>query len=262
MLADLATPWPIAIAVDSAIGRQPVNNPAAVALGSFSGSPVVLLTAAVVGSIVLVAVSGLFDYLGDRAMNGAGERITAAIRSDLYAHLQRLPVAYHDRHTVGELVSRMSVDTTNVQAALVAVFSTLLPSILTMVGVFLILILVNWQLGLVVGISAPLIYITVNRYARLMRRGARRRRACEGSLAGLVAETLAGIRTVQALGRHELHDQHFNTANQQTLGAGLRLVELRARFVPLVELCASLGTGAMVWVGAWGYCTARGRWGF
>jgi ABC-type multidrug transport system fused ATPase/permease subunit len=91
-----------------------------------------------------------------------------------------------------------------------------------------------------------------------MRQGARRRRSCEGSLAGLVAETLSGIRTVQALGRHELHDRHFSAANQETLAAGLRLVELRARFVPLVELCASLGTGAIVWVGAWG--VLHGAW--
>src|SRR5262245_3617277 len=258
MLADLATPWPIAIVVDSVIGGHPLGGIGAVALGPFSGSPVALLTAAVIASIVLVAVSGLFDYLGDRAMNSAGERITAAIRSDLHAHLQRLPLVYHDRHTVGELVSRMSVDTSNVQAALVALFSTLLPSILSMAGVFLILIFVNWQLGLVAAISAPLIFFTVNRYSRLMRRGARRRRSREGALAGLVAETLSGIRTVQALGRHDLRDQHFGTANQETLAAGLRLVELRARFVPLVELCASLGTGAIIRFGAWG--VLHGAW--
>src|SRR5262245_22403497 len=258
MLADLATPWPIAIVVDSVIGGHPLNGVAAIVLGPFNGSPVVLLTAAVIASIVLVAVSGLFDYLGDRTMNSAGERITAAIRSDLYAHLQRLPLAYHDRHSVGELVSRMSVDTSIVQAALVALFSTLLPSILNMAGVFLILVFVNWQLGLIAGISAPLIFFTVNRYARPMRPGARRRPSCECSLAGLVAETLSGIRTVQAFGRHELHDQHFSAANQETSAAGLRLVELRARFTPLVELCASLGTAAIVWVGAWG--VLHGAW--
>src|SRR5262245_34645034 len=62
MLADLATPWPIAIVVDSVIGRRPLNAPAAIVLGPFSASPVALLTAAVMASIFLVAVSGLFDY--------------------------------------------------------------------------------------------------------------------------------------------------------------------------------------------------------
>src|SRR5262249_8285796 len=155
MLADLATPWPIAIVVDSVIGGQPLSGIPAVVLGPFSGSPVTLLSAAVAASIGLVGISGLFDYLGDRAMNSSGERITATIRSDLYAHLQRLPLAYHDRHTVGELVSRMSVDTAMVQNALVALFSTLLPSILNMAGMFLILIYVNWQLGAVAIICAP-----------------------------------------------------------------------------------------------------------
>jgi hypothetical protein len=53
MLADLARPWPIAIVVDSVIGGRPLNDLAAIVLGSFSGSPVALLTAAVIASIVL-----------------------------------------------------------------------------------------------------------------------------------------------------------------------------------------------------------------
>ena len=59
-------------------------------------------------------------------MNGAGERITAAIRSDVFGHMQRLPLAYHDRQSIGELASRLSVDTDRIEDALVDLFSTLL----------------------------------------------------------------------------------------------------------------------------------------
>ncbi len=77
-------------------------------------------------------------------------------------------------------------------------------------------------------------------------------------LTALVTETLTGIRTVQALGREDLHDQRFAAANGATLTAGLRAVQLRACFTPLIEACAAVGTAALLWVGAWG--VLHGAW--
>jgi ABC-type multidrug transport system fused ATPase/permease subunit len=258
LLADLAQPWPLAVVVDAVLGHKPVQGLVAVALGPFATSGLRLLTAAVIAAVVLTVLSGTLDYLGDRVLNGAGEKITAAIRSDLFAHLQRLPLAYHDQHAVGELVSRMSVDTARIEDALVDLFSTLLPALLSMGGLLMMMVILNWTLALVAAASTPLVFLTVSRYSRRTRQAARATRAREGALAGLVAEALAGIRTVQAFGHHELHDQRFAAANHQTLGAGLRAVELRARFTPLVQMCAALGTGAMLWIGAWG--VLHGAW--
>jgi ABC-type multidrug transport system fused ATPase/permease subunit len=60
------------------------------------------------------------------------------------------------------------------------------------------------------------------------------------------------------LGRHDLHDERFGAVNRRTLEAGLRAVELRARFTPLVEVTAALGAGALLWVGGWG--ALHGTW--
>ena len=258
LIADLAQPWPLAIVVDGVLTRHRLHGILQTVSEPFSGSRTELLVAAVAASVVLAVASGVFDYLGDRVANGAGERITAAVRHDLFAHLQRLPLAFHETQSVGELTSRVTVDTDNIEDALIDVFSVLIPGLLSIAGLLIMLLLLSWPLGLVAAVTAPFVFGVAARYTRLSRQAASVRRASEGSLAGLVAETLTGIRTVHALGRHDLHDHRFSESNELTLRAGLRAVELRARFVPMIEITAAFGAGAVLWIGASG--VLRGAW--
>jgi ABC-type multidrug transport system fused ATPase/permease subunit len=258
LVADLAQPWPLAIIVDSVLGTKPLHGVAAAAFAPFSGSRQVLLAATALSALVIALVSGALDYLGDRVMNGAGERITAAIRAELFGHLQRLPLAYHDRHQVGELASRVSGDTGNIEDALVDVFSTLLPGVMTVAGLAAMTLVLNWRLGLVAFAATPVAAVVFFRYTRLTRSAARARREREGRLTAQVVEVLSGIRTVLALSRHDVHDEQFAEANARTLQAGLRSVDLRARFTPLVEASAAVGTATLLWVGAWG--VMHGAW--
>jgi ATP-binding cassette subfamily B protein len=252
LLADLAQPWPLAVVIDSVLGTKPLPGFLTVLLGPLSGTRTMLLTAAAGVSLFLACASAAFDYLGDRVMNSAGERITAAVRTDLFAHLHRLPLTFHDGHSVGELASRVSADTDRIDDGLVDVFSTVVPGILSVSGLLVMMLAVDWRLGLIGLASAPILAVTISRYTRLTRQAARSRRARESSLMGTVAETLIGIRAVHALGRHDVHDRRFAAANGQTLEAGLRAVDVRARFTPIVEVAAAAGAALLLWVGAYG----------
>ena len=252
LLTDLAKPWPLAIIIDSVLGTSPLRGFPGGALGLFSATRPTLLAACAAMSLALVLLSASFDYLGDRVMNGAGERITAAIRTDLFAHLHRLPLSFHDGHSVGELASRVSADTDRIDDGLVDMFSTVVPGILSVGGLLAMMLAVDWRLGLIGLASAPFLAVTISRYTRLTREAARYRRARESSLMGTVAETLIGIRAVHALGRHDVHDRRFAAANGETLKAGLRAVDVRARFTPIVEVGAAVGATILLWVGAYG----------
>jgi ABC-type multidrug transport system fused ATPase/permease subunit len=251
LIADLARPWPLALVIDGVIkGNRPHGPQGLTTL--FGESNLSQLTAAAAAVIVITLASGAFDYLGDRVMNGAGERITSEIRADVFAHLQRLPMSYHDRQAVGELTSRVSIDTDRIEAGLVELFSTLFPGLLSIAGFAAVLLTVDWRLGLIAMSCAPLVFFTAARYTRLIRHSARQRRAAEGNLAGFVAESLNGIRTIHAFGRHDLHDSRFATDNGRTLNTGLRAVELRARFTPMLEVVTALGAAVLLWVGGLG----------
>ena len=252
LLADLAQPWPLALVVDGLFAANGPHGPPALLTSLVGGSTRNLLLAAAVAVLIIALVSGAFDYLGDRVMNGAGEKITAAIRADTFANLQRLPMTFHDRHAVGEFTSRISTDTDRIETSLTAVFSTLFPGVLSIVGFAVVLVSVDWRLGLIAIGCIPLIFVSSARYTRLTRQSARQQRAAEGRLAGFVAESLQGIRTIHAFGSHDLHDTRFAVDNNGTLRAGLRAVELRARFTPLLEIITAVGTAALLWVGGLG----------
>lgn len=258
LAADLAQPWPLAIVIDGVLGHRQPSGAVGALTAPLAGRPLVLLVCAALAALVIALLSGAFDYFGDRVMNSAGERITAEVRRDVFAVLQALPMPFHDEHAVGELTSRVVTDTDRIEDGLVDVFSTLVPGIITLTGYAVAMLLVDWRLGLVACVAAPVVFITAARYTRLTREASRQRRRAEGGLAGLTAEVLTGIRTVYATGSQAVHATRFGQRNEATLLAGLRSVDLRARFTPLLEGAAAVGTAAVLLVG--GYGALDGWW--
>jgi len=213
LICDLATPWPLALVIDHTLRGTPLTGPLATVGYLLGPSPVGMLTVAAVAVLLITAASGAFDYVGDRIMNGAGERITSRIRSDMFTHLLKLPMPFHDRKAVGEVTSRIATDTSRIEDGMVDLFSTLVPGLLALVGYGAVLLSVNWRLGLIALCAAPLLFFTAARYTKLTRGASRRRRAAEGKQSALVAESLHGIRTIHAFGRQDLHNQRFARAN-------------------------------------------------
>ena len=258
LLADLLVPWPIALVIDGVLRHGRLHGLQATVVHHLGVSGVGLLVVAALASLTFTLMSGMLDYLGDRLMNGAGERITASIRADVFSHLLRLPMTFHDRRSVGELTSRMSSDTNRIEDSLVDVFSTLLPGVLTIGGLAAVVTAIDWRLGLIALSTAPLVFFAAKRYSRLTREAARARRAAEGRVAALTAETITGIRTVHVVGTQEVHEGEFADFNNTALAAGLRSVDLRARFTPLLEATSACGTAGLLLVG--GYGALNGWW--
>jgi ATP-binding cassette subfamily B protein len=252
LLADLAAPWPLALVINDLLRGGNSSGPLHQVANSFGGTPLAMLSVAAVAVLVFTVLSGVFDYLGDLILNSAGERITARIRADVFAHMERLPQGYHDKQAVGELTNRVITDTSRIETSLVSMFSTLLPGVLTLVGVAAVMIAVDWRLGLIALCASPLVFFTAIRYARLTRTTARQQRTAVGSLTGFVTESLQGIRTVHAFGSQETERERFGSTNASLLNIGLRRVDLSARFTPMLESVAAIGTALLLFVGGWG----------
>ncbi|MCQ4082344.1 ABC transporter ATP-binding protein/permease [Streptomyces sp. RB6PN25] len=252
MVADLATPWPIAAVIDRVLGMHSTHNPLTALLDVFGTDKTVMLATAAGAVLVVAAVSGAFDYVGDRVMNGVGERMSVAIRADAYAHLQRLPMAYHDRQAVGESTSRIITDCGRVKDSLVALFSTLFPGLLSVTSYASALLLLDWRFGLIGLFCVPLVFLIGARNRQLGHRAAKREREAEGKLAALVTETLNGIRTVHSFGRQGLHDQRFAAESDAALRAGLATTKVQALRIPLLELTTAGGTALLLWIGGSG----------
>jgi ATP-binding cassette subfamily B protein/subfamily B ATP-binding cassette protein MsbA len=264
MAANLAAPWPLALVINDLLqdkgqgngqGKSGILHTVA---AWFGGSSMAMLLVAASALLVITAAAGMFSYLGDMYMNGSGQRITSRIRSDVFAYTQRLPMAFHDRQTVGELTSRVVSDTSTVESTLRDVGTDLVPSVLTLAGTAAVMVAVDWRLGLIGLVVAPLMFLTANHFAGLTRQYARRKRAATGDLTGLVTESLMGIRTVHAFGNQHVQDQRFAAQNDNVVSLSLRSVKVSAKFSPTLQLVAAVGTALVLFVG--GYGALNGWW--
>src|SRR4051795_8064327 len=94
LVADLAAPWPLALVIDGLLRGNTSGGVLPFVADWFGGSAVAELLVAAVAVLVITTLSGCFDYLGDRIMNSAGERITFRIRTDVFSHIDRLPMDF------------------------------------------------------------------------------------------------------------------------------------------------------------------------
>jgi ATP-binding cassette subfamily B protein len=147
-----------------------------------------------------VTEAGLF-FARRRAMAIAALGVETDLRRDLFAHVQRLPVSFHDRWPSGQLLSRLTTDLSTLRRfiGLAAVF--LLASTLTIVVVVVLLMTIQIWLGLIVLVSMVPLLIGTRRFELRYSRDARRAQDLTGDLATSVEESALGIRVIKAFGR-------------------------------------------------------------
>ena len=193
----------------------------------------------------LWALSGLALLLGvteaslffarRRAMAIAALGVETDLRRDLFAHLQRLPVSFHDRWPSGQLLSRLTTDLSTLRRfiGLAAVF--LLASSLTIVVVLALLISIQFWLGLIVLVSMVPLLIGTRRFELRYSKDARRAQDLTGDLATSVEESALGIRVIKAFGRRRHMLERFRADAQRLQSAELTKIRTLGLFWALLE---------------------------
>jgi ATP-binding cassette subfamily B protein/subfamily B ATP-binding cassette protein MsbA len=239
-------PWPLKVIFDSVLASHPVPAPFAWLPADPPGrlAALTLLTVAVA---VLLAVT---DYVSNRWVAQAGQRVVSTIRADLFGHLQRQSLAFHQKHQTGDLMSRLDSDTQDIQNLTVDVLPTVLNNVATLAGFVVIMLLVNPYLGAVSLIMVPVMYWLVRRYMTRIKAAQRAALWALGDSSGVAQEVLSSLPVVQAFGAEEREAQRFGAANGRQLRASLRAVVLQSAFTPLVALTMAVTTAAVVYLGA------------
>ena len=248
-IVDLVRPWPLKVIADGAISHQPQHNWLANAIAGSTSSPQTILLRALIAVTILVGLSSALAFVSEFLMNRAGQRIMMDIRGQLYAHIHRMSLAYHDRQRVGDLTSRVTTDIDRLQDMLVAIFDTLIPNLLTLLGLAIVMLLLDPGFGLLALSIAPLLFLVTYQFTLRIKQAARRSRAADAGVASLASETLAAVRAIQAFSREEHEDQRFAVRNHESFAAGVDAIRLRAAFSPLIDLVSLVGTLLILYVG-------------
>jgi ATP-binding cassette subfamily B protein len=192
----------------------------------------------------------LLSFLRRWMQAGAVAGMEQSMRADIYAHLQRLPPAFHDDWQSGQLLSRATTDLSAIRRF--AGFGTifLITNVITFIAVVLLLIRLNWWLGLLTATVFLPVVAASTRFQQTYRVLSRRAQDQQGDLATNVEEAAAGIRVLKALGRgDEAAGQHRGQA-LEVFGTELQKARLRSTFWAGLDLIPNALIGVLLLLGA------------
>jgi ATP-binding cassette, subfamily B, bacterial len=172
----------------------------------------------------------------------------ATLRRDIYAHLQRLPISFHDRWQSGQLLSRVTSDLSVIRRFLSFGSLFLVVNLATFATVVALLLHLHWPLGLVVLGSAAPLFLVSRRFSRAYLTASRRMQDQQGDLATLVEESAQGLRTVKSFGRQPHMSGRFARRTRRLHDTAVGKGRLLARTSALFDLVPNL-TLATVLVG-------------
>jgi ATP-binding cassette subfamily B protein len=227
-------PAPLAkLAIDSGIDRHNVGTLDLV-VGAF-------LLSAVLYALASYAQTYLVGWVGQRALQD--------LRMRLLEHLQRLSISFYSRNRAGVIISRISNDVEALDQLVEDGLATLIQSGLTLIGVVVILLVLDFHLALLTFLALPILAVGGLAFRIASADAYRLTREKIAAITGYLQETLSGIRVVRAFGQEPRHIAQFEGLNEENREANMTTVRLNAAYFPSVEFLSSLVTVEILVIG-------------
>jgi ATP-binding cassette, subfamily B, bacterial len=240
---ELLKPWPLQIVIDNVLGGQPSPIPALSSAGSL------LLFAC--GAIVVVHFgAGALTLLHNYTAIRIGQDMVNDLRGALYAHLQRLSLAFHGRQRVGDLLYRITADSFAVQTMIMNGALPILSALMLLAGMLVILFPLDPVLTMLALTIVPMLFALISLFNRKIVDVATEVRTTESRVYSLVQWGMSAIKLVQAFTKEEEEHQRFMGASRASLRATLRLYSWQTLYSGTVNLVIAGGTALVVFVGA------------
>jgi ATP-binding cassette subfamily B protein len=168
----------------------------------------------------LYVLSFILAYSQTFMLAGVVQRTMFTLRADVEAKIHKLPLSYIDRHSRGDLLSRVTNDIDNISQSLQQSLSQLITSLLTIAGVLIMMLALSPILAIIAIITVPLSITTMNRLARRSKQKFIAQWSHTGALNGLIEETFTGHAIVKTFGRQRSVEERFATTNEKLYEAG------------------------------------------
>lgn len=211
---------------------------------------------AAVGSIltwlvILYVVSSLFLYLQQYLMSGIAQNTVFALRRDVEAKFSRLPLKFFDSRTHGEILSRAVNDLDNISSTLQQNLTQLISSVLSVVGIIIMMLTISWVMTLVVVLTLPLSVTIVATIAKRSQAYFIRQQKALGEMNGHVAEMYSGHTIVTAFGHEEKSIEKFKQLNQTYYEGAWRAQFATGMIFPIMMFVGNIGYVAVAVVGGY-----------
>jgi len=242
---ELAKPWPLKVVVDNVLGNHAIAAPGLAGL-----SPRALLLVACGALVGIYALLGAFSVTSNYASISVGQRMVNDFRSELYAHLARLSLAFHSRREVGDLLYRLTSDTFAIQTLTMNGFFPILTSIVLLGGMAVVMVRIDPVLTLASLAVVPFLFLAITRLSTRITTLSTDARVKESAFWSVAQRTMGAIRVIQAFTTEEEEHRRFVERSSESLAANLRLYTFQSVYSAFVNVLIAAGTALVLWLGA------------
>src|SRR5438105_12193623 len=246
---ELLKPWPLQIVIDYVLGGKTPSFGGPI--GDLLSLPApVLLTVACVGIVLVHLGAGALTLLHNYTTIRVGQNMVNDLRGDLYAHLQRLSLAYHSRQRVGDLLYRITADSFAVQTMIMNGVLPILSAMILLAGMLIVLFPIDPFLTLLALTIVPVLFGLIALFNRKIVDVATEVRDLDSRVYSLVQWGMSAIKVVQAFTKEEEEHRRFMGASQESLRATLQLYSWQTLYSGAVNVVIAGGTALVVYAGA------------
>jgi ATP-binding cassette subfamily B multidrug efflux pump len=185
-----------------------------------------------------------------------GQNVLYELRGQIFAKIQSLTLSFFDEHEAGDLMSRLTNDTDVINRVLSMGLTRLVSSALTLAGILIAMLALNWRLALASFVVLPAMVLTTTFFSGRARRAFRRTRQTIGGVSAELEENISGVRVAQAFGRENANLEAFREVSAANRDANVTAESITAAFSPTLDVLSTVGVAIVVGYG--GYLALNG----
>jgi ATP-binding cassette, subfamily B, bacterial len=212
-------------------------------LGVILFSSSALIVFGIVGAILVYIELYLAAYIA--------QHLSERLRKQLFAHLERLSLDWHGKQKKGDLVQRITGNIADIEKLVTDGLVDLVAAILTIGGVIVVMLLVNWQFTILSIVILPALIVVVLGYTKSIKAASKKASKAAGQVANVATEDIGAITVLKAFTLEEREAVRFTKYVGKNRKAGLRAGSLQAQFTPIVSILTAIGTAIIVGVGTY-----------
>jgi subfamily B ATP-binding cassette protein MsbA len=203
-------------------------------------------------ALLLVSIflfQAVFSYVQSYLLSYTGEHIVFDLRTSLYTQLQKLSLSFYSSRRVGDIVSRLSSDVTQMRAMLTSNLTGFLSQIMTLIGSIIIVLTMNTSLTLFILALVPILIVVAAVFGFRVQKASTRIQDELADSTVVAEEGLQGIRVVKSFGREEHEIKRYHNAMEKTFRASLRMAVYNSSFTSLMMFLGFSTIAAIMWYG-------------
>lgn len=210
-----------------------------------------------IGLFVVFILQSIASFIHRLSLAYVGENAVVDIRVQIFSHLQALSLRFFGDFRTGEIVSRITNDTSMLQSAITDDLVALLRQAITLIGAAVLLFWLDWRLTLIILLGVPFITLTMVWLGRKIRKESKAVQDALAKSASVVEETTAGVRIVKSFTRERYEIDRFSRAVDEIYSAAMRRAKIGAVLGPIIGFLAFASITITLWFGA--YEVIQGR---